>query len=399
MTISTTPKRKVLISGASIAGPALAFWLNRHGFEVTVVEKAGALRAGGYPIDVRGTALKVVERMGILPRLQEAHIDLRRITFLDADGSEVVSVSPYAVTGGVAGRDLEVRRGDLSEALYAAVRDDVEFMFDDSIDTLDQSGHGVDVTFHGGGRRTFDMVFGADGMHSRTREMLFGPEEQFHRYLGYCFAVFTMPNTFGLANETVMWSTPGRAAAFYAVGDDDEVHAFLNFAHPQPPFDAFPNAEAQRDLVATVFADAGWEVPGMLAALRDTDDLFFDAVSQIRMPRWSSGRVALVGDAAHAPSFLTGQGTSLALVGAYMLAHSLAGGDHAAGFAAYERDTREFVTVNQGLVGEGSASLFPTTAEALEQRNNRLRKLSVMPAAEGRPAHSALTLPALMSMT
>ncbi|GGP14036.1 FAD-dependent monooxygenase [Nonomuraea glycinis] len=399
MTISTTPKRKVLISGASIAGPALAFWLNRHGFEVTVVEKAGALRAGGYPIDVRGTALKVVERMGILPRLQEAHIDLRQITFLDADGSEVVSVSPYAVTGGVAGRDLEVRRGDLSEALYAAVRDDVEFVFDDSIDTLDQSGDAVDVTFHGGGRRTFDLVFGADGMHSRTREMLFGPEEQFHRYLGYCFAVFTMPNTFGLANETVMWSTPGRAAAFYAVGDDDEVHAFLNFAHPQPPFDAFPNAEAQRDLVATVFADAGWEVPGMLAALRDTDDLFFDAVSQIRMPRWSSGRVALVGDAAHAPSFLTGQGTSLALVGAYMLAHSLADGDHAAGFAAYERDTREFVTVNQGLVGEGSASLFPTTAEALEQRNNRLRKLSVMPAAEGRPAHSALTLPALMSMT
>jgi 2-polyprenyl-6-methoxyphenol hydroxylase-like FAD-dependent oxidoreductase len=272
-------------------------------------------------------------------------------------------------------------------------------VFNDSIDTLEQSGDGVDVTFHGGGRRTFDMVFGADGMHSRTREMLFGPEEQFHRYLGYCFAVFTMPNTFGLANETVMWSTPGRAAAFYAVGDDDEVHAFLNFAHPQPPFDAFPSPEAQRDLVATVFADAGWEVPGMLAALRDTDDLFFDAVSQIRMPRWSSGRVALVGDAAHAPSFLTGQGTSLALVGAYMLAHSLADGDHAAGFAAYERDTREFVTVNQALVGEGSASLFPTTAEALEQRNDRLRKLSVMPAAEGRPAHSALTLPAFMSMT
>jgi 2-polyprenyl-6-methoxyphenol hydroxylase-like FAD-dependent oxidoreductase len=398
-TIRTTPRRTALISGASIAGPALAFWLNRYGFDVTVVEKASTLRSGGYPIDVRGTALKVVERMGILPRLQDAHIDLRRIAFLDADGSEMVSVSPYAVTGGVVGRDLEVRRGDLSEALYAAVRDDVEFVFNDSIDTLDQSRHGVDVTFRRGGRRTFDMVFGADGMHSRTREMLFGPEEQFHRYLGYCFAVFTMRNTFGLSHETVMWNTPGRAAAFYAVGDDDDVHAFLNFAHPQPPFDAFPNAEAQRDLVATVFADAGWEVPGMLAALRDADDLFFDAVSQIRMPRWSSGRVALVGDAAHAPSFLTGQGTSLALVGAYMLAGSLIDRDHAAGFAAYERDTREFVTLNQGLVGEGSASLFPTTAAALEQRNDRLRKLSAMPAAEGRPAHSALTLPAFMSMT
>jgi 2-polyprenyl-6-methoxyphenol hydroxylase-like FAD-dependent oxidoreductase len=336
--------------------------------------------------------------MGILPRLRDAHIDLRRLTFLDGDGSEVASVNPHAVTGGVAGRDLEVRRGDLSDALYAAVRDDVEFLFNDSIDTLDQSGHGVDVTFRGGGRRTFDMVFAADGMHSRTREMLFGPEEQFHRYLGYCFAVFTMRNTFGLSHETVMWNTPGRAAALYAVGDDD-VHAFLNFAHPEPPFDAFPNPEAQRDLVATVFADAGWEVPGMLAAMRDADDLFFDAVSQIRMPRWSSGRVALVGDAAYAPSFLTGQGTSLALVGAYMLAGSLAEQDHAAGFAAYEDNTREFVTVNQGLVGKGAATLFPTTALDLEQRNNRLRNLSAMPSGEGRPAHSALVLPEFMSMT
>ncbi|WP_371749647.1 FAD-dependent monooxygenase [Streptomyces sp. NBC_01283] len=395
----TTPRRKVLISGASIAGPALAFWLNRHGFAVTVVEKAGALRGGGYPIDVRGTALEVVRRMGILPRLRDAHIDLRRLTFLDEDGGEVTSVKPHSVTGGVAGQDLEVRRGDLTGALYAAVRDDVEFLFDDSIATLDQTGHGVDVTFRGGGRRTFDMVIGADGLHSRTREFVFGPEEQFHRYLGYCFAGFTMRNTFGLSHELMMWNTPGRAAALYAVGDNDDVHAFLNFARPEPPFDAFRNPEAQRDLVATVFADAGWEVPGMLAALRDADDLFFDAVSQIRMPRWSSGRVALVGDAAYAPSFLTGQGSSLALVGAYMLAGSLADRDHAAGFAAYEHDTRAFVTVNQDQVGEGDAALFPTTARALEQRNDMLRHLSAMPSSEGRPAHSALTLPAFIPVT
>ncbi|WP_406192708.1 FAD-dependent monooxygenase [Streptomyces sp. NBC_01017] len=391
--IRTAPRRKVLISGASIAGPALAFWLNRYGFAVTVVEKAGALRGGGYPIDVRGTALEVVRRMGILPRLQDAHIDLRRLTFLHEDGSEVASVNPHTVTGGVAGRDLEVRRGDLTSALYTAVRDDVEFLFNDSIDTLDQSGHGVDVTFRGSSRRTFDMVFGADGLHSRTREFLFGPEEQFHRYLGYCFAGFTMRNTFGLSHEAVLWNTPGRAAVLYAVGDTDEVHAFLNFAHPEPPYDAFRNPEAQRDLVAAVFADAGWEVPGMLAAMRDADDLFFDGVSQIRMPRWSSGRVALVGDAAYAPSFLTGQGSSLALVGAYMLAGSLADRDHAAGFAAYEHKTREFVTVNQELVGEGDAALFPTTAPALELRNDMLRNLSTMPSPEGRPAHSALTLP------
>jgi 2-polyprenyl-6-methoxyphenol hydroxylase-like FAD-dependent oxidoreductase len=390
--VRTTPRGKVLISGASIAGPALAFWLTRYGYAVTVVEKAGTVRSGGYPIDVRGTALEVVRRMGILPRLHDVHIDLRRLTFLDGDGSEVASVHPHAVTGGVEGRDLEVRRGDLTAALYAAVRDDVEFLFNDSIDTLDQSGDGVDVTFRGGGQRTFDMVFGADGMHSRTREIVFGPEEPFHQYLGYCFAVFTMRNTFGLSHETMMWNTPGRAAALYAVGDDD-VHAFLNFAQPEPPFDAFSDQRAQRDLVAAVFADAGWEVPGMLAAMRDADDVFFDGVSQIRMPHWSSGRVALVGDAAYAPSFLTGQGSSLALVGAYMLAGSLADRDHAAGFAAYEHDTREFVAANQRLVGEGGATLFPTTAQALEQRNDRLRKLNAIPSVEGRPAHSALALP------
>ncbi|MFJ5049404.1 FAD-dependent monooxygenase [Streptomyces sp. NPDC088719] len=391
----TARGRTVLISGASIAGPALAYWLNRHGFAVTVVEKAGTVRDGGYPIDVRGTALDVVRRMGLLPRLREAHIDLRRLTFLDEDGSEVASVDPHAVTGGVAGRDLEVRRGALAGALHEAVRDDVEFLFDDSIDTLDQHRHGVDVTFRGGGGRTFDLVLGADGLHSHTRELLFGPQEGFHRYLGYCFAGFTLRNTFGLVRETTMWNAPGRAAVLYAVGDGDDVHGFLNFACPQPPFGAFRDPEAQRDLVTEVFDGAGWEVPGMLAALRDADDLFFDVVSQIRMPRWSAGRVALVGDAAYAPSFLTGQGSSLALVGAYMLAGSLAAArDHAAGFAAYERDTRAFVTLNQDQVGTGEAALFPTTARALEQRNTMLRSLGSMPPpTDGRPAHSALVLP------
>lgn len=391
--IGIAPRRKVLVSGAGIAGPTLAFWLNRYGYDVTVVETASTIRTGGYPIDVRGTALEVVRRMGLLPRLREAQVDVRRMTFLDEDGGEVVSLHPHQVTGSVTGRDLEVPRGVLTEALHDAVRDDVEFVFDDAIETLEQSGDGVDVTFRRGGGRRFDLVIGAEGLHSRTREMVFGPEERFLRYLGYCFAVFLMPNTFGISRETVMWNAPGRAAALYATGDD-EVHAFFTFARPQSPFDAFPDPEAQRKLVAEVFTDAGWEVPRMLAAMRDVDDVFFDAVAQIRMPRWSSGRVALVGDAAHAPSFLTGQGTSLTLVTAYMLAHSLAGGaDHVAAFAAYERDTREFVTLNQDLVGAGAAALFPTTAKALRQRNDRLRGLTTMPADTGRPAHSALTLP------
>ncbi|WP_030562803.1 FAD-dependent monooxygenase [Streptomyces aureocirculatus] len=393
--VRTGAKRTVLISGASISGPALAYWLRRSGFAVTVVEKAGALRAGGYPIDIRGTATEVVRRMGILPQLRDAHIDSRRCTFLDADGSTVASLDPRVVDGGVAGQDLEVRRGDLAAVLHAKIRDDVEFLFGDSIDTLDQRARGVDVTFRSGRQRTFDLVVGADGMHSYTRESLFGPEGQFHRYLGYCFAIFTMPNTFGLSHELMLWNTPGRAAALYAVGDDDELHAFLNFHRPEPPLDALRNPGAQRDLVTAAFAGAGWEVPGMVDAMRGADDLFFDTAGQIRMPRWSRGRVALVGDAAYAPSFLTGQGSSLALAGAYMLANSLSTHrDHTAAFAAYERGLREFVAMNQALVDNGAATLFPTTVRALDQRNTRLRGLVTMPSAPARPAHSALVLPA-----
>ncbi|MEU3895067.1 FAD-dependent monooxygenase [Streptomyces sp. NPDC045251] len=394
MVMKTATKGTVLVSGASIAGPAVAFWLRRYGFAVTVVEKSAGLRAGGYPVDVRGTAVEVARRMGILPQLREAHVESRRVTFLDADGSEAAVVHPQVVAGGVEGRDVEVRRGDLARALYGAVRDEVEFVFDDSVDALTEHGHGVDVTFRSGVRRSFDLVLGADGLHSRTRELVYGPEQRFHHYLGYCFTVFTMPNTFGLSHEVLMWNTPGRAAALYAVEDADEVHAFLNFAGPEPGYEVLRDPEAQRDLVATTFADAGWEIPGMVAAMRRASDPFFDTVSQVRMPRWSSGRTALVGDAAYAPSFLTGQGSSLALVGAYVLAASLAAHrDHTAAFAAYEKDLRGFVELNQAQVADGDAALFPTTAEALDRRNARLRALTASPPATGRPAHTALALP------
>ena len=390
--MNDTTNRTILICGAGIAGMTSAYWLHRNGFEVTVVEKASAPRAGGYPIDVRGTAVEVVRRMGILPQLRERHIDTRRITFLDPEGATVAALAPHTVAGG-AQQDLELARGDLNGVVYSTIRDHTEFRFGDSIAVLHEHEHGVDVTFEGGTRRTFDVVIGADGLHSRTRRSIFGPEARFHHYLGYCFAGFTMPNTFGLRDEVVLWSSPGRGAALYAVGD--RLHALLTCTRADPPFDIVHDLGAQRDLVAAVFADAGWRVPDMLTAMRAADDLFFDVVSQIRMPRWASGRVVLVGDAASAPSFLTGQGTSLALAGAYLLADSLtAHREHTAAFAAYEQAMREFVTANQALVGEGSAALFPATEQALEQRNNRLRRLTTAPAATEQPAHSALKLPA-----
>ncbi|GAB6899339.1 FAD-dependent monooxygenase [Kineosporia succinea] len=384
----------VLISGASIAGPALAFWLHRAGFEVTVLEKAPDPRAGGYPIDIRGSALEVVRRMGVLPDLQAAHVDTRTITFLHRDGSPVAALATGATSGGGAPGDLEVRRGDLTAILYGRVRHDVEFRFGDRITSLRQRPDGVDVTLTDGQERSFDLVIGADGLHSATRAAVFGPEEQFHHYLGTCFAGFTLPNAWGLAHEAVLWNVPGRSAALYATGDSESVHGFLSFHQPEPPFAAFRDPRAQRELVAGRFAFGDWQIPALVQAMREADDLFFDVVSQIRMPRWSSGRVALVGDAAAAPSFLTGQGTSLALVGAYLLAASLAANpDHEKAFDAYEQDTRAFVTANQALATAGGSAMHPRTEEALARRNQMLAGLSELPGNGSVEAHSAIRLP------
>ncbi|WP_329062140.1 FAD-dependent monooxygenase [Streptomyces sp. NBC_01429] len=393
--MSRSPKRSVLISGASIAGPALAHWLHRYGFEVTVVEKAATVRGGGYPIDIRGTAVEVVDRMGLLPRLRDAHIDSRKASFVDVDGRPVGSVRPEELTGGVEGRDIEVPRGELAFALYDSVRDDVEFLFGDSIDTLHEHAAGVDITFRSGSRRTFDLVVGADGIHSHTRGLAFGPEATYHRYLGHCFMGFTMPNDLGLSHEAVLWNAPGKSATRYAVRDSDQVFALLTFAVPEPPTGTFRDPAAQRDLVASAFAGYGWEIPPMVEAMRAADDIFFDAAGQIQLPRWSHGRVALAGDAAHAPSFYSGQGSSISLAGAYVLAGELAtAADHPTAFAGYEERTRTFVETNQALAFQGLAAITPGTAEELRRRDQALftgEDLEVGDA--GRIANSSLDLP------
>ncbi|GGL58835.1 FAD-dependent oxidoreductase [Microlunatus endophyticus] len=390
---------KILISGASIAGPAVAYWLEQYGFDVTVVERAGQLRGGGYPIDIRATALEVVKRMGIHSQLRRAHIDTRALSFLAPDGGLVALLRPHAVAGGDEAEDLEVPRGDLARVLYDVTKDGVEYRFNDSIAALDEDADGIDVRFASGRVERFALVVAADGVHSSTRALKFGSEEPFHRYLGYCFAGFTMPNDFGLSHEGVVWNEPGRGVALYAVQDRPELFGFLCVTRDEPPFEAFRHPQAQRDLVAERFDGDGWKVPQVVEAMRTADDLFFDMVTQIRMPGWSSGRLALAGDAAHAPSFLTGQGSSLALVGAYVLAGELAaefgaggGGDHRAAFERYEALARPFAEANQNLVSPGMANLVPSTAEALAARNAMFQQISSLPSDE-EPAHWAIDLP------
>jgi 2-polyprenyl-6-methoxyphenol hydroxylase-like FAD-dependent oxidoreductase len=388
---------KVLISGASITGPTLAYWLRRQGAEVTVVEKASTVRLGGYPIDVRGTALGVLDRMGVLERARTAHINTHALHFVDVRGKSVGTLRPEALTGGTAG-DLEVPRGHLATILYETVRDDAEFVFGDSIAELrqhdDGNEGGVEVGFAGGARREFDLVIGADGLHSNTRRLAFGPEERYSRYLGHCFAGFTLPNDLGLAHEGVSCAAPGRMGVLYAPGCTDTLHGFLMTARPEPPLAELTDAEAQYELMSRRFAGDGWRIPRLLEAMRTADDVFFDVASQIHMPSWSRGRVVLAGDAAFAPSFFSGQGTSTALVGAYVLAGELARADSLpSAFAAYERIMRPFVRVNQALADAGGSTLAPATARGLWLRNQLLRAapLLVRTGLVGRSARRATT--------
>jgi 2-polyprenyl-6-methoxyphenol hydroxylase-like FAD-dependent oxidoreductase len=338
--------------------------------------------------------------MGVLPQLRSAHIDTRKLTFVDAAGNQVATIAMEGLTGGVAGRDIELPRGALTSILYDLTRNkQVRYRFNDSIDALHDDGTGVDVRFKSGAEQRFDIVIGADGMHSNTRALVFGPEAPFNRYLGYCFNLFSLPNDLGFSHEAVVYAEPGRTAGVYAVGDSHTLQGFLNFAANEPPFQSHADVDEQRQRTAAIFRDGGWEVPRLVAAMERADDLFFDTVSQIHMPRWSCGRVALVGDAAHAPSFLSGQGSSLALVGAYVLAGELAAhAEPVDAFTSYERITRPFMEANQALASrKGGSLLMPRTQAELDARNATLaamqRSGETSHGDRSREVHNSLRLP------
>jgi len=390
---------KILISGASIAGLTLASWLDRYGFAVTIVEKSDAIRTGGYPIDIRGPARRVVERMGILPTVQGAQIVTQKLQFTGSDGRPLVTLHPDDLSGSAPGNDLEVPRGALTRALASTVGDHVNWRFHDSISALTDAGERVHVWFDSGAHQAYDVVLGADGLHSHTRELTFGPEERFHRYLGYCVAGFTMGNFLGAENSAHMWNAPGKSATLRATLRADSLHAFLTFARHRPPLQEHREPRSQRRLITDAFAGASWHVPRMVEEMTRAEDLFFDTVSQIHLPAWSLGRVALAGDAAHAPSFMSGQASSVALVGAYILASELAlQSDPSRAFATYERLMRPFAEQNQALAQTGKFVLNPTTRMQLFARNQAIRLVPVLAklgvaVGGGDKAYTALTLP------
>ncbi|OIJ85679.1 FAD-dependent monooxygenase [Streptomyces colonosanans] len=339
----------VLISGASVAGITLAHWLRRHGYSVTVVERAPAVRPGGYKVDIRGAALKVIERMALLDAVRAARTDVRSGSVVDASGKRVASMDGDTF-GGRRHDDAELLRGDLTGLLYEATRDGVTYLFDDSMAKLSEHADGVDVVFASGRTGTYDLIVGADGLHSNTRALAFGPAQQYVRDLGYYVSISTVPNHLGLDREELTYVGPGRTALTYSTAGETTAKAMFLFSSEPLSYDRHDRAAQQR-LLADAYTGEGWEVPRLIEGAQAAPDLYFDSLSKVHMERWSTGRTVLIGDAAYCASPASGQGTSLALVGAYVLAGELASaaGDHAAGFAAYEREMRPFVNANQDL--------------------------------------------------
>ncbi|WP_410605055.1 FAD-dependent monooxygenase [Amycolatopsis sp. lyj-90] len=370
---------KILISGASVAGPALAFWLTRYGFDVTIVERAPSPRPGGQAVDLRGTAREVARRMGLEDRIRAACTDTVGETLVDRKNRTKATLRADDFGGDGVLAEIEILRGDLTEVLYEATREQTEYVFGDRITALDERADGVDVTFASGTRRTFDVVIGADGLHSGVRALAFGEESRFVRHLGSYLAFFTVPNRLGLRNWAIGFDDVGRSAGIRAIRDGDEAMAYFGFASDKVDYD-HRDIEAQKALVRGFAAGMEWEAPWLLERLDDAPDFYFDSCSQVIMESWSRGRIGLLGDAAFCPSPLSGQGTSLAFVGAYVLAGELAA-DLDTGLKRYETVMREFVENTQAMGRANAETIFAKSRTALRTRYLMMRAMRLKPVA------------------
>ncbi|WP_030887038.1 MULTISPECIES: FAD-dependent monooxygenase [Streptomyces] len=362
----------VLISGAGVAGLTLAARLLRHGFAPTVVERAPGVRPGGHAIDVRGVALGVLDRMGVLEQARALRTRMRGMSLRDADGTEVWRSTERTFSSGrLDSDDIELLREDLT-ALLLGPAGEAEFLFGDSLTALDEHPGGVRAHFAHAAPRTFDLVAGADGLHSAVRRLTFGEERQFLRHLGAYVAVFSTDNFLGLDNWQEWLRDETATYCVYPARDNTELRATLGFTAPEPLALDRHDTEQHKRLLVDRTAHLGGATPQLHRALWTAPDFFFDPMAQVHLDRWSAGRTVLIGDAAHSASPLSGQGTSLALAGACVLADELAraDGDHDTAFARYERRMRPFAALNQALATENPGGAAPEAS--LDKAKNAL---------------------------
>lgn len=373
----------VLISGASVAGPALAYWLRRHGMDVTVVERSPRPRPGGQGIDIRGAARTVIERMGLTEQVRAVHTGVHGIAYVDEDNRRLAELpgDAFGDSGGVIA-DLEILRGDLMRILIGATSG-VEWVYDDSITALRETGTGVHITFERGEPRDFDVVVGADGVFSNTRRLAFPADSWRMIDSGFHRAVFTVDTDLDLDGWEYMYSMPagngtsgGRNAMLYPAHGG--ARGMVHFACDPIPYDR-RDIEAQKRIVARVYANESWQLPRMMASMLAAEDFYFDRSGRVEMPVWHRGRVALLGDACTAGS--VGMGTSMALVGAYVLAGELAAarGDHRRAFPAYQNLMRGYAAANLKPLPGGTKGFLPATPRGIRTRNTITRWMFRLP--------------------
>jgi 2-polyprenyl-6-methoxyphenol hydroxylase-like FAD-dependent oxidoreductase len=371
---------KIAINGAGIAGTTLAYWLLRFGHEPVLVEEAPRLRTGGYIIDFWGVGYRIAEKMGLIPILENLAYKVDELRLVDGQGRRRGGFSTGVIRRMTDGRVVSLRRSDLAASIYRTIDGKVEAIFGDTIVTMEENSERVRVAFNRHPARDFDLVVGADGLHSRVRQLTFGPEAQFETRLGYQVAAFEVEG-YRPRDELVYisHSRPGRQISRFSMRDDRTL--FLLVFRDELSEKVMPGTDSDyKSTLRAVFGDAGWEAPKILAAMSDVSDIFFDRVSQIRMDRWTKGRTALVGDAAACVSLLAGEGSGLAMAEAYVLAGELtrAGNDHVAAFGRYEKLMMPFVRGKQKTAKNFAASFVPRTELGIVWRDLATR-LMVIP--------------------
>jgi 2-polyprenyl-6-methoxyphenol hydroxylase-like FAD-dependent oxidoreductase len=390
--------RKILVSGAGIAGPSVAYWLLQYGFEPVLIERAPALRTGGYIVDFWGLGFEVADKMGLLPALNDEAYDINEVCIVDEHGRKTGGFSVNAIRSVLGDRFRSILRSDLSRLIYDSLDGKVRTIFGDTITAIEQDEASVRVSFKHAPPESFDLVIGAGGLHSPVREIAFGPEEHFEKYLGYYAASFTVTGyPHRDPHAYVGYTPPGRQVSRYALRDDRTVFFFV-FATDERLQIAPHDIPAQKNILQEVFGGERWECPAILKALDGSDELYFDSVSQIRMSSWTAGRVALVGDACSCPSLLAGQGTSLAMGAAYILAGELkkAEGDYRAAFKAYEDMLQPVMAGKQRSARRFARSFAPKTRLGIFVRNQVTRLMTqpfVAKLAMGGLLTDPLTLP------
>ena len=384
----------VLISGAGIAGPTRAYWLKAAGFAPTLVERAPALRDGGYVIDFWGLGYAIAERMGLRPDIDRSGYHVRELRVVDDAGRRVASFGTKVFTELAGGRYITLQRSELSRLLFARIEGCIECLFGDEIVALEEQPDGVRATLKKAGERRFDLVIGADGLHSAVRRLAFGAQAQFERHLGYIVAAFEARG-YRPRDEDVylMYGCPGRMVGRFTLRNDRTLFLLVLAADAAPVSRA-----AQTAMLREAYRGCGWECPRMLDELDRADGLYFDAVSQIRMPAWSRGRIALLGDAAFCVSLLAGQGSALAMISAYVLAGELAAaqGRYPEAFARYEARLRGYIGRKQRGAVSFAGAFAPRTRIGLLLRNTVIRSFAIPGLARlavGREIADALELP------